>query len=55
MYALFLLFICLLFLFGTLRILCDLQNDPTLTVYEIAKLNLNRLKNLFKCKKIKWM
>lgn len=51
MYALFLLFICLMFLFGILRVLVDLQKDPTLTVCEIAKLNLNRLKNLFKRKK----
>lgn len=51
MYALFLLLICLVFLFGTLRVLCDLQKDPTLTVCEIVELNLNRLKNLFKRKK----
>ena len=51
MYAVVLIIIIMIVMLGTLRILVDLQNDPTLTINELVELNLNRLKNLFKRKK----
>lgn len=51
MNAVVLIIIILAIMFGVFRVLVDLQNDPTLTINELAELNLNRLKNLFKRKK----
>lgn len=51
MNAVVLIIIILAIMFVAFRVLVDLQNDPTLTINELAELNLNRLKNLFKRKK----
>lgn len=51
MKAVVLIILILVILFVIFRILVDLLNDPTMTISEIAELNINRLKNLFKRKK----
>ena len=51
MNAVVLIIIILVVMFGAFRILVDLQNDPTLTINELAELNINRIKNIFKRRK----
>lgn len=51
MNAVVLIILILVIMFVVFRILVDLLNDPTMTIHEIAELNINRIKNLFKRKK----